>query len=38
MGPERTRPDKKGKNELYDFTRFPQYMHVDWVRVYKRRN
>ena len=37
-GPNAPGPDKKGKNELYDFTRFPQYMHVDWVRVYQRRN
>ena len=22
-------------NELYDFSKFPQQMHVDWVRVYQ---
>ena len=36
-GPNAPGPDKKGKNELYDFTRFPQYMHVDWVRVFQRK-
>ena len=36
-GPNAPGPDKKGKNELYDFTRFPQYMHVDWVRVYQQQ-
>ena len=36
-GPDAPGPDKKGKNELYDFTRFPQYMHIDWVRVYQKK-
>lgn len=37
-GPNDPGPDKKGKNELYDFKRFPQYMHIDWVRVYQKEN
>jgi len=36
-GPNAPGPDKKGKNELYDLTLFPQTMHVDWVRVYQTR-
>lgn len=32
-GPDNKGPDKKGKNELYDFGLFPQLMHIDWVRV-----
>lgn len=36
-GPDNVGPDKKGKNELYDFSLFPQYMHIDWVRVYKHQ-
>jgi len=35
-GPDNKGPDKKGKNELYDFGLFPQYMHIDWVRVYQQ--
>ena len=36
-GPNDPGPDKKGKNELYDFAAFPQQMHIDWVRVYQQR-
>jgi beta-glucanase (GH16 family) len=36
-GPNAPGPDRKGKNELYDLALFPQYMHVDWVRVYQKR-
>jgi len=36
-GPDAPGPDKKGKNELYDFTYFPQYMYIDWVRVYQEK-
>ena len=36
-GPDSRGPDKHGKNELYDFSLFPQYMHVDWVRVYQQK-
>ncbi len=36
-GPHDPGPDKKGRNELYDFRRFPQSMQVDWVRVYQRK-
>ncbi|MHC5054793.1 MAG: glycoside hydrolase family 16 protein [Planctomycetota bacterium] len=36
-GPNDPGPDKKGKNELYDFSLFPQYMHIDWVRVYQQK-
>ncbi len=36
-GPGNVGPDKKGKNELYDFALFPQQMHVDWVRVYQQK-
>lgn len=35
-GPNDPGPDKKGKNELYDSTLFPQHMHIDWVRVYRQ--
>jgi beta-glucanase (GH16 family) len=35
-GPDSPGPDKKAKNELYDFTLFPQQMHIDWVRVYQQ--
>ena len=35
-GPNNRGPDKKGKNELYDFDLFPQFMHIDWVRVYRQ--
>ena len=30
-------PDKRGKNELYDTTLFPQTMKVDWVRIYQQK-
>jgi len=36
-GPNAPGPDKKGKNELYDFAHFPQHMHIDWVRVYQQK-
>ena len=36
-GPDNPGPDKKGKNELYDFTLFPQEMKIDWVRVYQQK-
>jgi beta-glucanase (GH16 family) len=36
-GPDAPGPDRKGRNELYDFTRFPQSMHIDWVRVYQQK-
>ena len=36
-GPHDPGPDRKGSNELYDFTRFPQSMQVDWVRVYQEK-
>jgi beta-glucanase (GH16 family) len=36
-GPDNKGPDKKGKNELYDFKRFPQHMRIDWVRVYQKK-
>ena len=36
-GPDDKGPDKKGTNELYDFELFPQFMHVDWVRVYQSK-
>jgi beta-glucanase (GH16 family) len=36
-GPDSPGPDKKGKNELYDFNLFPQTMQVDWVRVYQQK-
>ncbi|MFG0267473.1 MAG: hypothetical protein ACF8AM_20325 [Rhodopirellula sp. JB055] len=34
-GPDDPGPDKTGKNELYDTSLFPQFMQVDWVRVYQ---
>ena len=37
-GPNDPGPDKKNKNELYDFSMFPQTMQIDWVRVYKKNN
>ena len=37
-GPNDPGPDKKNKNELYDFSLFPQTMQIDWVRVYKKNN
>tara|TARA_B000000565_G_scaffold206834_1_gene160241 strand:- start:834 stop:1952 length:1119 start_codon:yes stop_codon:yes gene_type:complete len=37
-GPNDKGPDKKNKNELYDFSLFPQSMLIDWVRVYSRDN
>ncbi|MCS5584004.1 MAG: glycoside hydrolase family 16 protein, partial [Pseudomonadales bacterium] len=36
-GPNAPGPDKQGKNELYDFTLFPQTMQIDWVRVYQQK-
>ncbi len=36
-GPHDPGPDRKGRNELYDFKHFPQSMQVDWVRVYQAR-
>jgi len=36
-GPNDLGPDKKAKNELYDFDLFPQFMHIDWVRVYQTK-
>jgi beta-glucanase (GH16 family) len=36
-GPNNKGPDKKGKNELYDYSLFPQHMHIDWVRVYQEK-
>lgn len=36
-GPNAPGPDKRGKNELYNFTHFPQSMQVDWVRVYQQK-
>ena len=36
-GPNDAGPDKKRKNELYDFDLFPQYLHIDWVRVYQQQ-
>ena len=36
-GPHDPGPDRKGSNELYDFTRFPQSMQIDWVRVYQKQ-
>ncbi|MED5470732.1 MAG: glycoside hydrolase family 16 protein [Verrucomicrobiota bacterium] len=36
-GPNDPGPDKKGKNELYDFAQFPQSMQIDWVRVYQKK-
>ena len=35
-GPGNPGPDKKGTNELYDFSIFPQQMQIDWVRVYQK--
>ena len=35
-GPNNAGPDKKGKNELYDNSLFPQRMSIDWVRVYQQ--
>lgn len=35
-GPDFHGPDKEGDNELYDLDLFPQYMHIDWVRVYQK--
>ena len=37
-GPNDPGADKKDKNELYDFSLFPQTMQIDWVRVYKKNN
>jgi len=36
-GPNNPGPDKTGKNELYDYSLFPQGMHIDWVRVYQQK-
>lgn len=35
-GPDNKGPDKKDNNELYDFGLFPQYMYIDWVRIYQQ--
>lgn len=35
-GPDNKGPDKKDNNELYDFELFPQYMYIDWVRIYQQ--
>ena len=34
-GPNHQGPDNQGKNELYDYSLFPQHMRIDWVRVYQ---
>ena len=34
-GPNAPGPDKAGKNELYDYSLFPQSMQIDWIRVYR---
>ena len=34
-GPKARGPDKKGENELYDYSLFPQAMQIDWVRVHR---
>lgn len=36
-GPRDPGPDKINRNELYDFTLFPQSMQIDWVRVYQEK-
>lgn len=36
-GPNDAGPDKAAKNELYDFSLFPQSMDIDWVRVYQQK-
>ncbi|MDB4756885.1 glycoside hydrolase family 16 protein [Mariniblastus sp.] len=35
-GPDDKGPDKKDKNELYEVGLFPQFMNIDWVRVYQQ--